>query len=122
MVPTLNKRKCCIEWCVENFLKFALVNNRRAYFWTFTTHDERTAKDMGAMWNHLLTLLREEYGKLDFIRVLEPHKSGTRFHLHCLFMVRMDVRVVRAIAEPLGWGRMQVCRVKDGDLADYLSK
>lgn len=112
------KRRLSCEWTAENLI----AGNSHVYLWTFTTVREETPEAMAEMWDHLLKRLRRKFGCFDYFRVLEPHKSGTRFHYHVLVNVFLDVRTVRDIAEPLGWGRMNVKLVRDKGAAGYLAK
>lgn len=112
------KRRLSVEWSAENLI----AGNRHTFFWTFTTRAEETPEEMAHMWDLLLKALRRKFGRFDYLRVLEPHKSGTRFHYHVLLNVYLDVRTVRDIAEPMGWGRMLVELVSDKGAAGYLAK
>jgi len=117
----MKKRKLAVQWSAEEFVKLP-----RCYFWTFTTIREESLETMAAMWDLFLKRLRRRYHGLQFLRVVEPHASGTRWHLHVLFDQYMRVEEVRALANPLGWGRLQVARVRDeaggNQVAGYLSK
>ena len=112
------KRKLSVEWSCENLLKA----NEKVFFWTFTTFCEETPERMASMWDSFLKRLREKFGKFDFIRVIEPHKSGRRYHYHVLVNVFLDVHIVRRIGNRHGFGRMHVKLCYDLEGARYMSK
>lgn len=131
-----SRRACAITWSAENLIagkKEAIPEGqqvqpgRLAYFWTFTTPDETTPREILERWNHLLTLLRRGLGAskenpFEFVRVIEPHKSGRRYHLHVIIVCRLPVRWVREKCRQSGFGRIYVERVTPGSLPEYLSK
>lgn len=59
----------------------------------------------GRRWNHLLTLLGREYGRVDFFRGVEVQKRGA-LHLHLIVStdVRLEPRVVQRLALRAGFG------------------
>lgn len=59
----------------------------------------------GRRWNHLLTLLGREYGRVDFFRTVEIQKRGA-LHLHVIVSsdLALNVRVVQALALRVGFG------------------
>jgi len=79
---------------------------------------------MAAMWDHLLKRLRRMHPNLEFLRVVEPHASGRRWHLHVLLNVFVHVDAMRRMGQPLGWGRCHVARVREVSegVPLYLSK
>lgn len=131
-----SRRACAIQWSAENLIagkKEAIPAGQQvqpgrvAYFWTFTTPDETTPREILERWNHLLTLLRRGLGAskenpFEFLRVIEPHKSGRRYHLHVVIVCRLPVRWVREKCRQSGFGRIYVERVTPGTLPEYLSK
>lgn len=119
-----NKRACAVDWSVENIVKGkpGEGEGRRSYFWTLTTRDEADPSTVLKRWGNLVRVLRRAIGHLEFVRVIEPHKSGTRFHLHVIFPVYLPVVWFRARAEAAGFGRVHVVRVRDCGVGGYLAK
>lgn len=114
----MNRRKLAVEWSAKSFVE----QKGRTYFWTFTTVRETTPEELLGMWDVLLKRIRRLYAGVQFFRVLEPHASGRRFHLHVLLNVRLHVQWVRQASSPLGFGRVHVARVRDTGPASYVAK
>jgi len=128
-VKNFSRRGLSVEWSAENFIKGAPQGtpryhpgNRRCYFWTFTTPDETTPRELLARWNSFLTCLRRRYPGLEYLRVLEAHESGRRYHLHVLFTQFFRVGEIRELSGNCGFGRIHVVRVRDSGVSEYLAK
>ena len=115
----MNRRKLAATWTAEGLIQSAKGS---CTFWTFTTHEVMNPLVMGSAWNALMTRLRRCFPGLKFFRVLEPHASGTRWHLHVLFDRIIPIEFMRSLSEDLGWGHLWVRPVRTGETAAYLSK
>lgn len=114
----MTKRKLAALWTAEGLCEAG----KKCTFWTFTTEFEQTPAEMGPMWNSLRGALVREFGKLSYFRVIEPHKSNRRWHLHVIFDRSLPIRRVLEIGSRYGWGRTSCARVRTPDLAEYCSK
>lgn len=116
-----SKRSAACQWSAESFCTRA-GKGVRSYFWTLTTPDETGAAEILHRWDVFLKRLRRYTLQIEFIRVLEPHASGTRYHLHILLSAFIRVELVREHAKEAGFGRLHVIRVRDSSLAGYMAK
>lgn len=114
----VTKRKLAAMWSAEGLCE----SGSKCTFWTLTTVDEVTPTDMGSMWNSLRGALVRHFGKLAFFRVIEPHASGRRWHLHVIFDRSLPIHEFKRLAHPFGWGRISCARVRTKDLAEYCAK
>jgi hypothetical protein len=78
--------------------------NRGRYLWTFTYADAHY--DYGQVVREVrrfMERLREEFGRVWFLMVPEPHPGGHGWHLHAAANERLDIKKMRA-----AWGHGHV--------------
>jgi len=100
----------------------ALVAGSRTWLWTFTTVGEDSAPVVLESWNSLRTRLAKDFGAFSFVRVIEPHASHRRYHLHVVVDRFLPIRRVLYYGSLVGFGLCFVKRVRDQGVGDYLSK
>jgi hypothetical protein len=74
------------EWSFLTITVPQYIHNSRG------NEDQKTklsALFINKYWNSLLTAMKRKYGKFDFVRVIERHKTGV-LHLHILLSARSD--------------------------------
>lgn len=103
-----------------------LMQSRRVYFWTFTFKLTQPVWFATPAWTRLLKDLFDWFGKFQGIRVSEMHREHG-LHFHVLMNARLPVAVVRRLAEPYGFGRIEVQQVRHRKattryLVKYLAK
>lgn len=92
------------------------------YLWTFTFPDVCGVQEASYRWNELLTWFRWAFkGAVFGIRVYELHKRHG-VHIHALIAGRMDVNIVRVMAQRYGFGRINVVWARTVDAGHYLGK
>ena len=117
----MTKSKSAFLLSVQQLAKCHSLRPDALYLWTFTLPTVMSIKEAKAKWNHLLTLLHQRFPRQRGIRVFELHDThGLHVHLLCCYW--MDVRDVRAIAEQVGWGRINVRTIPVTAAGNYLSK
>lgn len=118
----MTKSAQALIWSVES------IQDGR--FWTFTLPVEVPVKVGCAMWRRLAWELKRNLG-FSGIRVFELHPNGHGLHVHVVSEKYHDVNAVRCISNKMGWGRINVVRVKNcnvvgfsriGHLGKYLAK
>lgn len=92
----------------------------KVYMWTFTFPVRLHTWLTPGAWSALTRLLRDYYGRIEGVRVMEMHKTHG-VHFHVLVDRRLSVHVVRRLAKRCGFGRVHVCRIKRED-AGYVTK
>lgn len=112
----------------------ALTKKKRSYLWTFTQREAIDYEAFRKAWNRLLTYLKRALPEWGGIRVYEVHPGpgcgapegfSHGLHAHVLCNSFFDVRIVRAVANKAGWGRVHVAKASKGKgeyLAKYLDK
>jgi len=114
----MTKSKAAYLFATQTLGKEAL------YMWTFTFAEVLDIKATRKRWNHLITLIRQQWPKVAGLRVFELHESHG-LHVHLVTNRWIDVNVARQLAKQAGWGRIHVMRIpaeQAGYLAKYLSK
>lgn len=103
-----------------------LMESPRVYFWTFTFKLTQPVWFATPAWARLQRDLFDWFGKFQGIRVSEMHREHG-LHFHVLMNMRLPVAVVRRLAEPYGFGRIEVQQVRHRKattryLVKYLAK
>jgi len=92
---------------VMDFIKRSFAG-QTLYMLTFTDDHKgdvlETWKDLGNRWNLFRTWFTKMYGKFQYVRVIEPHKSGGWPHMHVLINVKPNEAKVRSMLKRWRWG------------------
>jgi hypothetical protein len=82
-----------------------------------------TWRNLGVSWNRLLSRVRRNCGRVTYIRVVEPHRSGGYPHLHCLIRGHAAAQDILRNAQVCGFGSVaHLQRVRDNGAGQYLCK
>lgn len=93
----------------------------RLRLWTFTLPTVKSTAEAKEMCNRLLSLLRLRFPRMWAIRVFELHHAHG-LHVHLVTPNWLYVGDVRAMAESVGWGRINVRTIPVTAAGNYLSK
>ncbi len=101
----MTKTAQALIWSIES------ISDGR--FWTFTVPREQSPRETAAMWRRLAWELKRSLG-FRGIRVFEMHPGGHGLHVHVVTDSFFDVNEVRSISDRMGWGRVNVKRIRKG--------
>lgn len=74
-----------------------MLGKEKLYLWTFTFAEVLSVKDTRKRWNHLLTLLLQNWPEMRGLRVFELHKEHG-LHVHLVTNQFIDVNQARILA------------------------
>jgi len=126
----MTKSELAFRFSLKRLDDYTKNRGQSLYFWTFTFREDLPLSWCIVRFNKLMLALQAYfYAEADFFygaRVIEFQKSG-RTHYHCIFNVRIPVKLLREYSYPLGFGWDYVEEVWNeegaiGYLAKYLSK
>lgn len=80
-------------------------------------------KSLGVCWNRMRTYISKYYGSFNYLRIVEPHKSGGWPHLHILVKgCVIDSKILKLVPKwGFGWNA-HVLRLSSASAANYISK
>ena len=117
----MTKSKAAFLLSAQQLARLNPVNEGQLYMRTITLPNVVSVKDAKAMWNQLLTRLRQTWPNFRGLRVFELHKERG-LHVHVLTCHWVPVIYMRELAQGAGWGRVHVKAVPVEAAGPYLAK
>lgn len=94
-------------------LIWSIEDVKEGRMWTFTVPNRQPARITASMWRRTAYELKRSCG-FNGIRVFEIHPNGHGLHVHVVTGKYFNVNAVRKVTNRMGWGRIHVCRIKQG--------